>query len=173
MCGIFACIGKQCPDIEECVAKLKNRGPETTAILKKSCGTFGFTRLAINGLNPKGMQPFTRNGITWICNGEIYNAKALSKEYEIPMPSGSDCEILGPLYEAHRDSPEAFFRSLDGVFAIILYDEANDLLLWGRDPYGVRPLFAAWPSSKDISLSGIKDFSARTLKLNMYGYSTK
>ena len=172
MCGIFACIGKQCPDIEECVAKLKNRGPETTAILKKSCGTFGFTRLAINGLNPKGMQPFTRNGITWICNGEIYNAKALSKEYGIPMPSGSDCEVLGPLYEAHRDSPEAFFRSLDGVFAIILYDEANDLLLWGRDPYGVRPLFAAWSSSKDVSLSGIKDFSALTLKLNMYGYST-
>ena len=173
MCGIFACFGNvQCPDIEACVAKLKARGPEKTAFVKKPCGTFGFTRLAINGLNPAGMQPFTKNGITWICNGEIYNAKALAEEYKIPMPSGSDCEVLGPLYEVHRDSPETFFRALDGVFAIILYDEARDLLLWGRDPYGVRPLFAAWPSTKDVNLAGVKDFCALTIKLNMYGHST-
>ena len=173
MCGIFACFGSaQCPDIEACVAKLKARGPETTALVKKSCGTFGFTRLAINGLNPAGMQPFTKNGITWICNGEIYNAKALAEEYNIPMPSGSDCEVLGHLYEVYRDTPESFFRCLDGVFAIILYDEKRDLLLWGRDPYGVRPLFAAWPSVKNFSLSGVKDFCALTLKLNLYGHPT-
>ena len=80
MCGIFACFGStQCPGIEKCVTNLKARGPETTAIVKKSCGTLGFTRLAINGLNPAGMQPFSKNGITWICNGEIYNAKALAE----------------------------------------------------------------------------------------------
>lgn len=173
MCGIFACFGTiQCPGIDKCVANLKARGPETTAIVKKSCGTFGFTRLAINGLNPAGMQPFTKNGITWICNGEIYNSEALSKEYNIPMPSGSDCEVLGPLYEIHRDSPETFFRCIDGVFAIILYDEKRDYLLWGRDPYGVRPLFAAWPSVKNFSISGVNDFCALTLKLNLYGHLT-
>lgn len=31
--------------------------------------TLGFTRLAINGLNPAGNQPMSNNGIHWICNG--------------------------------------------------------------------------------------------------------
>ena len=30
---------------------------------------------------------------------------------------------------------------LDGVFAFMLYDNKNDRIYIGRDPYGVRPLF--------------------------------
>ena len=172
MCGIFACFGKgSCPDTDSCLKSLENRGPEGSKVVTTPHGVLGFTRLAINGLNPAGMQPFSQNGITWICNGEIYNATALAKEYGISTQSGSDCEVLGELYRIHRDSPSTFFRCLDGVFAIILYDSERDLLLWGRDPYGVRPLYAAWNVTglDSVDLTACKDFSGLTMKLIMEG----
>lgn len=173
MCGIWALIGQPCPDAAEHVNKLTARGPESCKLQTIPNGVLGFTRLAINGLNGDGMQPFTYKGITWICNGEIYNAKELATEYGITMPSGSDCEVLGPLFLAHRDSPASFFRALDGVFSIILYDSERDLLHWGRDPYGVRPLFCGWNISGCVAdpswTSGVKDFSGLTMQALLQG----
>ncbi len=148
MCGIWGWFGKtSCPAIERYLNFLKGRGPEDMKYHTfDSVGTLGFTRLAINGLTDAGMQPFHSNGISWICNGEIYNSKSLSEQFQIPMPSGSDCEILGPLYTLFRDRNDlqGFFRALDGVFAIAIYDETRGELVVGRDPYGVRPLFAGY-----------------------------
>jgi asparagine synthase (glutamine-hydrolysing) len=82
---------------------------------------------------------------TWICNGEIYNWQELSTEYGIHNISGSDCEVLGELYEAFckRGIPlEGLFRALDGVFAIVLVDEGRQQIIVARDPYGVRPLYS-------------------------------
>jgi asparagine synthase (glutamine-hydrolysing) len=172
MCGIWAFLGKQpCPDAETCVACLKARGPESTELLSVPNGMFGFTRLAINGLSESGMQPFHRNGITWMCNGEIYNSRALAEEYGIKTESGSDCEVLGELYRIFRDQENlaGFFRSLDGVFAIAILDHEKNQLIWGRDPYGVRPLFAAWSATDvedpEISLKGAQNFTGLTMQL--------
>lgn len=104
--------------------------------------TLGFTRLAINGVNPLGMQPFQKDGLTWMCNGEIYNHRDLAYGHGIlENKSGSDCEVLGPMYMAHRDNLTSFFRSLDGVFALAIVDQERGQLILGRDPYGVRPLY--------------------------------
>jgi asparagine synthase (glutamine-hydrolysing) len=106
--------------------------------------TLGFTRLAINGLNNAGMQPMQRGGINWVCNGEIYNWKELAIQYSLGNTSGSDCEILGELYETfcRLEMPlEELFRSLDGVFALVIVDKGRDRTIVARDPYGVRPLY--------------------------------
>jgi asparagine synthase (glutamine-hydrolysing) len=163
MCGIWAyiCRSSESPKLthQEMWAKgvktLQARGPEdyrfTDIYIKPaSCGaysvtphhvigTFAFTRLAINGLNTAGMQPFRSDNdkITWMCNGEIYN----SHELKIPMPSGSDCEVLGPLWERCEGDAIAFARALDGVFSIILHDSERGKFVIARDPYGVRPLY--------------------------------
>lgn len=176
MCGIWALIGGlELPEANEYVKKLTGRGPESIKIDSIPGGFLGFTRLAINGLNEGGMQPFAADGIQWICNGEIYNAHQLSIEYNIPMSSGSDCEILGPLYKIFRDQGNlpGFFRCLDGVFALVLYDSQRRELVWGRDPYGVRPLFAAWksiPQDFDAlkSLQGVRDFASLTMSLLLH-----
>ena len=154
MCGIWFCLGNFCTaNVISYVNKVKARGPEGTRInVIAHAGTMGFNRLAINGLNPEGMQPFecdptcfsghyAMKAIHSMCNGEIYNWKELAKEYDIVVKSQSDCEVLGELYLKNRDNLMNFFRLLDGVFAIVIVDLQRNRVIIGRDPYGVRPLY--------------------------------
>ncbi len=155
MCGIWFCHG-QLPesfDVRYWVKQIEARGPEATRIFDISgVGTFGFTRLAINGLTDDGMQPMTTpTGITWACNGEIYNWRQLASEYALDVKSGSDCEIIGQLYERFATNLTTFFRLFDGVFAMIIVDPARARVVVGRDPYGVRPLYVG-RSTKGYSI---------------------
>ena len=147
MCGIWASIGVAATDqaLLHGLKHLKARGPEESSFIDVSGATLGFTRLAINGLNYDGMQPMQLGDVSWVCNGEIYNWRALAAEYGIETKSGSDCEILGALYNRflELDMPlGAVFRALDGVFAIVIADESRDQVIIARDPYGVRPLYS-------------------------------
>ena len=128
----------------KCVNTLSNRGPESSVIQQYKHVILGFCRLAINDLSPAGMQPMSQNGVHWICNGEIYNWKELRDRLGIQCSSASDCSILGPLWEYFNKNPIQFFRALDGVFALAIYDEKSGMLVVGRDPYGVRPLFKGY-----------------------------
>ena len=145
MCGLWFCTGSMPHETHECISKLNARGPEGASISHiKGVGTLGFTRLAINGLDIAGMQPMKSEDRTWVCNGEIYNWKALADQYTITTHSGSDCEVIGELYEQFMRQCiplEGFFRALDGVFAIILVDEGRQRTIVARDPYGIRPLY--------------------------------
>jgi len=148
MCGIWACIGlvnEAIDNPDRCIKQLVARGPEQVSRIDLSGCILGFTRLAINGLNEEGMQPMTNGRLWWMCNGEIYNWKALAQTYGIINVSGSDCEVLGHLYQKiviDEGAPlEAFFRLLDGVFAIVIIDTVEQKVIVGRDPYGVRPMF--------------------------------
>jgi asparagine synthase (glutamine-hydrolysing) len=90
------------------------------------------------------MQPMTQEDRTWICNGEIYNWRQLAHQHDLRTDTGSDCEILGGLYEKFCHSGislDAFFNALDGVFAMIIVDEGRQQIIVARDPYGVRPLY--------------------------------
>lgn len=154
MCGIWFCLGNICTShVKKYVEKVSARGPEESRIVHVAhAGVMGFNRLAINGLNPSGMQPFecdptcfpghyAMKAIHYMCNGEIYNWKTLAKEYNISVKSNSDCEVLGELYLKNRENISNFFRLLDGVFAIVIVDLAKNKVIIGRDPYGVRPLY--------------------------------
>ena len=61
MCGIWAKLGKK-PELispDRWIQTLVARGPEGTKTLDLTNNLlFAFTRLAINGLNEAGMQPF-------------------------------------------------------------------------------------------------------------------
>ena len=63
--------------------------------------TFGFHRLAINGLNEKSNQPLIYKDIVLICNGEIYNYKELYSYMNLSMAdiqTDSDCEVIIHMY---------------------------------------------------------------------------
>jgi asparagine synthase (glutamine-hydrolysing) len=79
--------------------------------------------------------------VYWMCNGEIYNAAILRKQYSIPLGSGSDCECIGHMYCILNEDAVELARSLDGEFAFVLRDDERGVTVVGRDPYGVRPLF--------------------------------
>lgn len=118
-----------------------SRGPDMARIIETPTGYLGFQRLAIMGLTEAGMQPFSLDGDYVVCNGEIYGFRALRRrlmEQGYTFQSGSDCEVLLPLYRQHGLD---MFSMLDAEFALILYDGASGELIAARDPIGIRPLF--------------------------------
>lgn len=140
MCGIWALLGKiDTPTALQCLRALLARGPDGGRIVTVSPTiTLGFTRLAINGLTTAGMQPFVQKPTHTICNGEIYNYKALAAEFGLTLTTGSDCEVIGPLVARFgTEAPRLF----DGVFASVVVHE--DKIYVMRDPYGIRPLYVA------------------------------
>jgi asparagine synthase (glutamine-hydrolysing) len=157
MCGIWAYISStpiNAQDYEHYVQRLTERGPEGTRVQQITPNIIlGFTRLAINGLTPNGMQPMYHNGLYAVTNGEIYNYKELAKEFSLEMTTGSDCEIVPKLYERLGDLT---WTSLDGVFATIVIDPILHRAIIARDPYGIRPLFYGECGSGLIISSEIK-----------------
>ena len=105
------------------------------------------------------MQPMRTDSLVWICNGELYNWKDLSTRHSIEIVDGSDCSIIGPLFERLKN-PRTFFQSLDGVFAIVIVDPLNNIAYVGRDPYGVRPLYVGKSENNVQFSSEIKALNA-------------
>ncbi|MCH5171047.1 MAG: asparagine synthase B [Oscillospiraceae bacterium] len=118
-----------------------SRGPDGSRVVDTGKGLLGFHRLSIMGLTPLGMQPFELGGSYVICNGEIYGFEKLKEELtekEYTFKSGSDCEILLPLY---REYGTAMFAMLDAEFACVIYDGETGEYIAARDPFGIRPLY--------------------------------
>jgi len=119
----------------------KSRGPDMSRSLELPGGSLFFHRLSIMGLDESGMQPFVLGKDAVVCNGEIYGFRPIKRELEergYVFQSGSDCELLLPLY---REYGVGMFQRLDAEFALILYDGERDVLLAARDPIGIRPLY--------------------------------
>ena len=130
--------------------KTISRGPDDTRMLHIGAATLGFHRLAIMGLHPEGMQPFTRDGSALVCNGEIYGFRPIRERLIAEgetFESESDCEILLPLYE--REGLE-MFRGIDAEFAMIIYDAKRGGLVAARDPIGIRPLYYGYDAEGAI-----------------------
>ncbi len=121
--------------------RTKSRGPDDSRVVRAGEGLLGFHRLAIMGLTPEGMQPFALEGSYAVCNGEIYGFEKLKQELTekgYAFRSGSDCEILLPLY---REYGADMFAMLDAEYACILYDSETGEFIAARDPIGIRPLY--------------------------------
>lgn len=127
-----------------------SRGPDMSRVVETPTGWLCFHRLAIMGLTPEGMQPFQLGGDYLVCNGEIYGFRPLKRrlqEQGYTFKSGSDCEILLPLY---REYGLEMFSRLDAEFALVLYDGRTDSLIAARDPIGIRPLFYGYDRAGGI-----------------------
>ncbi len=126
-----------------------SRGPDDSRIVDTGCGLLGFHRLAIMGLSPEGMQPFEMDGSYVVCNGEIYGFERLRNELSpaYTFKSGSDCEILLPLYAEYGLD---MFRMLDAEFAMILFDGRTRRFIAARDPIGIRPLYYGYDARGSI-----------------------
>ena len=151
MCSIIGYCGRplDMAAFQAAFAKTISRGPDDTRLLDVGQGLLGFHRLSIMGLHPEGMQPFTLNGSSVVCNGEIYGfqkyREELSKEYT--FLSDSDCEVLLPLYEKYGTD---MFAMLDAEYACILYDGKEKQFVAARDPIGIRPLYYGYDANGTI-----------------------
>lgn len=142
MCSIMAYCGSTAtPEaFQKGFERTISRGPDDTRIVDTGKGLMGFHRLAIMGLTPAGMQPFSLDGSYIVCNGEIYGFEKWREQLagSYTFESDSDCEILLPLY---REYGTEMFAMLDAEFACILYDNRTREYIAARDPIGIRPLY--------------------------------
>lgn len=147
MCGIFyfQTVAKlaiaQLKTLQENFILSAHRGPDNSVFMRDDTRAWGFHRLSINGTDVAADQPFHIKNCRLICNGEIYNFRALIQEFELEgdYKSGSDCEIIIHLYR--KIGFHEMVRRLDGVFGFVLHDYENGVTYVARDPVGVRSLF--------------------------------
>jgi asparagine synthase (glutamine-hydrolysing) len=143
MCSIMVYCGSGAvyDDFKKGFDRTVSRGPDDSRIIDTGKGLIGFHRLSIMGLTPSGMQPFELDGSFAVCNGELYGFEEQKKELEEKgyyFRSGSDCEIILPMYFEYGAE---MFSMLDAEFACVIYDGRTGEYIAARDPIGIRPLY--------------------------------
>jgi asparagine synthase (glutamine-hydrolysing) len=146
MCGLFASLSDVSilPEFSSYFAQILHRGPDSSIMERRLGGiVLAFHRLAIMDTTHAGDQPLKdpSRQIWLLCNGEIYNFEHWRTNYEsnYAFQSHSDCEVILPLYLEHGIKKMA--QSLDGEFALVIWDEVKQKIFAARDPIGIRPLF--------------------------------
>jgi asparagine synthase (glutamine-hydrolysing) len=153
MCGLAGFIGPDRDRVRETTARmtaaLAHRGPDADGVGVYPFGDrwlgLGHRRLAIQDLSPLGRNPMRHDptGCEIVYNGEVYNFPVLRREAEAAgerFKSGSDTEVI--LAGVARHGPD-FFRRLEGMYALAIYDPRGPTLTLARDPAGIKPLFVA------------------------------
>lgn len=145
MCGILFYntnnVKKGNKKIGEVFSSMKHRGPDNTTIKIIDKMLFCHHRLAlINSSSSSGEQPIIKDDIVLIANGEIYNYKQISD-------TKNDCESIITLYKKNK------LCDLDGDFAFVLYDRTKRVIVTGRDPVGLKPLYIGYSDSIPIAFS--------------------
>lgn len=142
MCGINVIVDKTKtrfgPEaIQAMNAAIRHRGPDGEPHYEKielewATVWLGATRLALRG-GAAGQQPtHSLNGrITLVYNGEIYN---------IGWQEGSDTSALAAFLMEYPSGHDA--AQLNGMYAFAYVDHRDQRLNLGRDPFGIKPLFA-------------------------------
>ncbi|QOF67454.1 asparagine synthase B [Actinobacillus sp. GY-402] len=152
MCGFMFSSAKQLTaELQQGFDSLIHRGPDHQSLTVEPNGIWGFHRLSIMDLSSNGNQPFQHDGIQLICNGEVYNYEQLKAmlQSSYAFHSGSDCEVLIPLYQ--RVGFEIMMKMLDAEFAVVLVDGGK---IWaGRDPIGIRPMFYGYDQQGCIAFA--------------------
>ncbi|QHJ13689.1 Asparagine synthetase B (glutamine-hydrolyzing) [Paraglaciecola mesophila] len=150
MCGIFGILDIKTDVTElrtqalELSKLLRHRGPDWSGVWNNDNAILCHERLAIVDVD-KGAQPLIsrNNNNVLAVNGEIYNHKALEQDLAQPYDfrTKSDCEVILPLYEQQGIE---FIDQLQGMFAFVLYDQAQDAYLIARDHMGIIPLYTGF-----------------------------
>jgi asparagine synthase (glutamine-hydrolysing) len=175
MCGIFyfQIVAKlsiaQLKTLQENCILSAHRGPDKSVFMKDDTRAWGFHRLSINGTDAAADQPFHLKNCRLICNGEIYNFRALIQEFELESEykSGSDCEIIIHLYR--KIGFHETVRRLDGVFGFVLHDYESGVTYVARDPVGVRSLFIGVSRHDGIFGSDYFDLACVSMNPDHYG----
>ncbi|WP_411953700.1 asparagine synthase (glutamine-hydrolyzing) [Alkalibacillus sp. S2W] len=121
---------------------ITNRGPDDEGFYFDEYISFAFRRLSIIDLEG-GHQPLPyENDRYWIVyNGEIYNYVELRTDLindGYVFSTNSDTEVILAMYAKYG---EEAFKYLRGMFAILIWDKEEELLVGARDEFGIKPLF--------------------------------
>ena len=123
---------------------LAHRGKDQTGEYLDRDAGLAHTRLSIRDLSG-GIQPMVRRsegkeyGIVY--NGEVYNTEELIPDLEkrgYRLETTCDTEVILYAYMAYGLD---FAAKLNGIYALAIWDAAQERLILCRDRMGVKPLF--------------------------------
>jgi asparagine synthase (glutamine-hydrolysing) len=121
---------------------------------------FGHRRLAILDVSPAGHQPMAAaNGRVWVVfNGEIYNYRELRDElsHSHQFITGSDTEVLLAAYLEWGPSAAKRFVGMFAFAIVDTRDRERPLVVMGRDPFGIKPLYYTHIAGDLVFASEIK-----------------
>jgi asparagine synthase (glutamine-hydrolysing) len=148
MCGIAGVLNlaQNAPvsnlTLERMISIVRHRGPDGYGFFRDGHVGLAHARLSIIDLEG-GRQPIYNEdrSLAVVFNGEIFNYIELRRELELRghrFSTSSDTEVIVHLYE---EKAEGCLQSLNGQFAIALYDSRCRRLFLARDRMGIRPLF--------------------------------
>ncbi len=147
MCGIAGCYQQADGQklVHVMIDRIAHRGPDATGTWSheddRVAVQLGHRRLSIIDLSAAADQPLSKDGLTLIYNGELYNYRELRAELTARgtrFTTSSDTEVV---LEAWRSWGPAALRRFRGMFALALLDEATGELVLARDPLGIKPLY--------------------------------
>jgi asparagine synthase (glutamine-hydrolysing) len=160
MCGIagFIDFKKESNEqlLQQMASCLQHRGPDGQGSYFADAPAaqigLGHRRLSIIDLSTSANQPLHFGGLHIIFNGEIYNYNEIREELiqkGHQFQTHSDTEVI---LHAWKEWGEAAIQQWHGMFAIALYDEAKEEVIFIRDRSGVKPLNYYWKD--DLFLFG-------------------
>lgn len=159
MCGFVVARHRQHPvdetEMQAALKALSHRGPDHASVWRSKDGRtgLGHARLSVIDLE-SGNQPIVNrtHGISIVVNGELYGYQKIRQDLQAKghvFQTNSDSEIIIFLYLEYGLD---LFTHLRGEFAFVLYDETQDLLLAGRDRFGIKP-FCYFQDAERLLLS--------------------
>lgn len=149
MCGVAGLIHLDGAAVSPAVLQrmtdaIAHRGPDGEGQWIEGNVGLGHRRLAIIDLSPAGHQPMISSDLRYILsyNGEIYNFRELRVELEaqgVAFRSRTDSEVL--LNAIVAWGIEKALQRFNGMFAFALWDRRERRMMFGRDRYGIKPLY--------------------------------
>ena len=149
MCGIAGyisinnAISEQ--QLKQAATLLQHRGPDAEGFYFSDDKKVGLAhrRLSILDLSATANQPmFSGNGrYCIIFNGEIYNFNELKLQLAdkgASLKTSSDTEVILELFTQFGPS---CFATMNGMFALVIYDKKENVITLCRDHVGIKPLF--------------------------------
>ncbi|MNX43943.1 Asparagine synthetase [glutamine-hydrolyzing] 1 [compost metagenome] len=149
MCGVAGLIHLDGAAVSPAVLQrmtdaIAHRGPDGEGQWIEGNVGLGHRRLAIIDLSPAGHQPMVSSDLRYVLsyNGEIYNFRELRAELEAQgarFRSRTDSEVL--LNAVAVWGVEQALRRFNGMFAFAIWDRRERRMTFGRDRYGIKPLY--------------------------------
>ncbi|MDR0984647.1 MAG: asparagine synthase (glutamine-hydrolyzing), partial [Ruminococcus sp.] len=162
MCGIVGFannINDSNRVLDECLLKIKHRGPDSDGKYIDDGVALGFRRLSIIDLK-SGHQPIFNedNSKILLFNGEIYNYRLLREDLlkcGHKFRTKADSEVLLHGYEEFGTD---LLTKLRGMFAFVIWDKNKKELFGARDFFGIKPFYYYHTDRDFIFGSEIKSF---------------
>lgn len=178
MCGLIGVISKKqqlnfeaeyVDPLKYALKRMEYRGPDNQGLWYNNQVCLGHRRLSIIDLSSDGNQPFKSADERYIIifNGEIYNFEELKADLVKLghfFRTASDTEVIIAAYTQYGSN---FCNKLRGMFALVIYDQIENRIIFSRDRLGKKPLFIYEDDNVIIFSSEIKFFHSFNIPLEI------